>query len=796
VKNQAPFLDISSFVVEEVSRDVPETSIPASSPFLSLYEASEGDGPVSPEAQEYVAFLNELYDEEFDEALSALVDEARTLYETHLAQEGEAPQAAGHQAERLLNQHFAPLAAEAEAMFSALARELDQRDPNALGEDEIDTIVDRYQPSGELTPSFEDFLGVLKKAIKKVAKRAVGLAKKGIKLATKLLPIGQILGRLLPLVRPLIQRVIQTAIGKLPPHLQPVARKLAERYGLQKETGAAAPTGPASADAAPADASDVAKIQQEFDERLTALLFAPTEVEQDLEVARVLAEQPAPGAYPLAELDGARERFVQSLSRLREGEDPTPYVEEFLPAILPVLKVGIRLAGRKRVVDFLARFVARLIQRFVGPQYAPALSQAIVDAGLRLIQLEATPEDESHAAASAVAATVEETVRRVAALPDYVLDDQELLEGLALEAFEQAAAANLPQVLPEAAYRQRPDLGEARKLRGAWIMMPRGRRKRYKKFTRRIHIRLTPHKVSAIESSGGVPLAQFLEEELGVAPGEEVEAVVHLYEAIPGTRLSDIARLDEDAPGLKAQDGYEQLHPLTRDAAAQLLGEPDLGREVDPGGLGAGGGAEAGQRYYYLEIPGKRPLAAPGPAGSAPRRRPTRLRLILDFPKNEIRVALFLSEIRAQEVAVKLRQRAHIGVVVAHLQGFVERGLRRALGGGYGRLKIVHEAVTPDQWTSAFRRVPSVVTQALTGRLNQWVLTGLAAHLKQHADEFISAAENTADGVMLLVTIGTPPGFPELRQALRGKGLSLGSLSMSGGAPLVNVRVTPGYAHE
>ena len=51
---------------------------------------------------------------------------------------------------------------------------------------------------------------------------------------------------------------------------------------------------------------------------------------------------------------------------------------------------------------------------------------------------------------------VKDTVRRVAGLPDYLLDDQELFEGFALEAFELAAAANLPHVLPAEAYREAP----------------------------------------------------------------------------------------------------------------------------------------------------------------------------------------------------------------------------------------------------------------------------------------------------------------------------------------------------
>src|SRR5215203_5523361 len=484
--NRAPFLNVQSFVAEEESRDVieSETTGPPSSPFLTLYKAEEGGALVDPETEEYVQVLNEFYDEEFDEALYALVDEAAAIYETHFPHEQEDSQTTGYEAELLLDQHFAPLVAEAEAMFEALARELGQRDPNSLSEDEIGTVVDRYQPSVGLAPNFEEFLGLnLKKTFKKVASTAVDLAKRGISVAAKL-GLGPVLEKLKALIKPLLKRVIRTAIGKLPPYLQPIARKLAERLPFLKELEEDYESVPESA-----ATSEVAEIQYEFNQQLANLLFADTEVKQDLEVTEALTEQHVPNTYPLAELDRARDDFVENMRSLREGEDPTPYVENFLPAVLPALRIGIRIVGRKRVVDFLAKFLGKLIQRFVGPQYAPALSQAIVDAGLRLLQLEATPEDESRAAASAVAATVEETVQRVAAAPDYVLDNQELLEGFALEAFEQAAAANLPPVLSEETYRKRPDLREARRLRGVWVMMPRRRWKPYKKWSGRIPIR-------------------------------------------------------------------------------------------------------------------------------------------------------------------------------------------------------------------------------------------------------------------------------------------------------------------
>ena len=754
MKNESPFLDVQSYVVGETEAEPVEALAPAGSPFLSLYGFEVGESTLDPEADEYLAFVNELYDEEFDDALSTLVDEAATIYETQFSLEREDPQTVGYQAERLLTQHFAPLVAEGEAFFGSLARELGSRDPTALSQDEIENLVDRYEPSVQLTPNFEEFFGKLKN----IAKKAVSLAKKGVSAAVKL-GLGPVLEKLKGLIKPLLQRVIQTAIGKLPPHLQPIARKLADKIPFLKEYE--------ESDEALEDAPgsfEVSEIQNEFNQQVANLLFAGTEVELELELVRVQTERAAPDTYPIAELDRARERFAESLQHLQEGEDPTPHLENFIPAILPALRIGIRLVGRNKVIAFLAKFLARLIQKFVGPQYAPALSQAIVDAGLRLLQLEAA-EDESRAAGSAIAATVEETVRRVAALPDYVLDNQELLEGFALEAFEQAAAANLPPVLPEAVYRKRPELREHRK--GLWYKR-RGRRYK-RRLGPRISVRLSPHKAEALETVEGDTVGELLEEQFGVAPGEEVEAFVHLYEAIPGTSLSHIARHEEHIPKIEGLQAYDQLLPLTREAAALLLDEPDLGRDSETYDSGDPNTPAVGQRFYYLEIPGKRPLAAPGPSGKTRARRRTRARLILDFPKNEARVCVFLSEIRAQEIAVKLRQNAHMGPVTARLSRIINRGINRAFAGNRKRLKIIHEATPPGQGAAALKRLPAVVLQALRGRLTEWTARAVADHLKQHTEEFTKAAEDTADGVTLVITLENPPGFAQLREALKAK---------------------------
>lgn len=789
MKNESPFLDIKSFIAEEVITEERESALPGRSPFLSLYESE--DGLSDPQTEAYVTFLNQLYDEEFEVALSGLVDEATEIYEAHFGHQFEDPRTVGYQAERLLNQHFAPLVAESEALFDFLARELNQRDSNSLTEAEIDSLFERYQPSNPLTPRFEQFFGKWVKKAVNVVKKGVDLAKKGVSAAISL-GLGPILSRIFKHLKsvfwPFLQKIIKKVEGRFPAELQPAIQKLKEKLNL-KELEESDDLMTESA-----QGWELSELQHEFNIEVANLLFAQSEVEQDLEIAKALNEQGVGDSYPIAELEMARERFIEGLMNLKEGEDPAPHIQNFIPALIPLLKVAMKLSGgRPKLVNRVSPVVGRLIEPVVGPTYAPALSKAIVDLGLRFFNLEAPEESEARVAASAIASTVEETVRRAAALPDYVVDHQELFEAFVLEAFEQAAAANLPPILPEETYKKRPELTESRKLSGIWLMQPGTRRKRYKVFTRKFRKLVTPHNFSELETQDGSPLANFLEEQLGMAPGEEAEAIVHLYEAIPGTSLSDIVRHETHIPKFNGTDAQEHLHPLTREAAAMLVGEPALGRDMmqsstsDP---------RVGERYFYLEIPSKRPLTVPAAKGKTTVRRKTKTRLVLDFPKNEARVYLFLSEIRAQEMAVKLRQHAHVGTIVARLRTPIQNGMNKAFSGHPKRLKIIHEAVVPGKWGEALKRLPSVFQQGFRGALMESTMKGLADHLKQYVEEFKKAAEDTADGVTVLIRVENPPGFAELRQALKAKGVSPNSLKLPEGSPTVKLTITPGYKHE
>lgn len=785
---ESPFpttrMPFSGEVSEVVEEQVPYSSpYSVESPFRSVYELESGEGAVDLEAEEAMEFLDELYDEEFDEALFELVNEATELYEDRFESEYGDPLVQKMQAMRLLEQHFAPLVLEAEVFLDTLAEKAGQLHSISSGESELEAFINRYETQNHLSPSFENFLGGL-------IKKAANVAKKGIK-AVGALGLKTILKKLKVLLNPMLKKVLGMAINKLPVALRPVAEQLAKRF-LKQEVEEAFPE---AEDATP----DISGMQREFDQQIANLLFAREDVEQEVAIAEYIREAQQPLTHdPISDLDRARSRFAQQLGELREGEDPTPLVENFIPAILPVLKAGINLAGRAKIVNYLAKLLAKLVQKFVGPQHAPALSQAIVDVGLRLINLEATPEDESLASRLAVAATVEDTVRQVAALPEYILDNQELLEGFVLEAFEQAAATDLPPVLPQRVYEARPELRETSGIKATWVLQPlRGKKKHYKKCTRVYETTITPHIAQTVKTFCDIPLAEFLQDRLGLLPGRPVKARVHLYEAIPGTLLSQVCRSETHVPGLGTTSAWSNLHPLTPEVAGMIIGEPGLGREVPPKYLDHQPTTAIGQRLYYLEIPEARLQAVPT-LGSAPKpRRIRQVHIRLNFPRDQIQVNLFLSEAVAQAVGVDLRGRA-IAKAISRIQSVLASRLKTIVSGKHqSHLKIIHGKVSPEESRGhKLRSLPSTLREKLNRLLMEWIGQSLSTYLQQKPQDFIAATENPADGVTIKVTFTNPPGFSSLRKALRGELADLQDMQIAKGMPDVNIQVTSGFSRD
>src|SRR5262245_38195099 len=176
---RTPFLDFNSFSAEEPQEAPPpfRTPGPDRSPFLSVYELGEGEiAQNDPVREAYASLMNELHDEEFDEALYELECRARAMHDEQLA--------AGKprdDADRLVTQHFAQLISATEAAVDAVAREFAPREQAGISEQEVEAFIQEYQAPERLDPEFENLFGGILRKVGSVVKSAAGKAWQGIK---------------------------------------------------------------------------------------------------------------------------------------------------------------------------------------------------------------------------------------------------------------------------------------------------------------------------------------------------------------------------------------------------------------------------------------------------------------------------------------------------------------------------------------------------------------------------------------------------------------------------------------
>jgi hypothetical protein len=752
---RTPFLDVL---------ELPPSPAPAlkstavRTPFVSEYHAQDRASDGSAEVFEQL--LAELHDSQFDAAVAELAEEADAYAELLGAGEADSDRA---RAERTLLHWMEPLRAEVDSLLDSMADATRDADPQLVSEAELGELLDRFEPAGSgLSPTFEDFL-------RSVWNKAKSVARSAVRHAGKILPVGRILARLKPLIRPLLTRVLQRALDHLPASLRPAAAELAKRFlgpGVRAEMGEAVDEteSPASA--------DLRGLQAELDSGIATLLLTQSEPQLELLLAVSAADNALRTHIPLAELDRARDALVAGLGRLEEGEDPTPLVEQFLPAILPALRIGIQVVGRGKVVAFLARYLGRLIAPLVGPTITPPLSAAIVDAGLRLLTLEAPGEPPERSgpdvAAEALTALMEDVVTEVARLSDDELDQLGVVEESAYEAFHRAAATHFPPVVLR---EQRPGPG------GVWVGMPRHGPRKYLKYSRVVDVVVSPEAAAAIRIRGGRMLATFLRDRLG--RDGPVRARLHLFQAVPGTREGRIARAERrSTPGAATPAGTAaaeqlagaagpepgELHPLTTQAAALLAGESGLGRDVSDEYLDEYAPLAVGQRLYYLEVPGGRPpVTGRTRSGRTERPRMSGATAAVDPQRGQLTVAVYLGEARAQSVAVRLRRKEPLGATLT--------AIRRVYGS------------TP--------LVPPIV--------RRWVRLALAEHLPKQRDAFLAAAAAPEDGLTLLLRMTKPPGLAALAAALRDAGSARSSAPIRGltqGRPeSTQLEIVAGHRH-
>ena len=654
---QTPFMETGAFAGEdrgEVAQEqfVQPPSIGAfefETPFLPG-AASEfgGETPGSPEVAALAELTSELKDSEFRESLEQLASEALEAHGEQIAGEYGDREARDANAEQLLNEHFHPLATQAEAMLDRFFERLEGYETEALTESELDRIATEVYPSGApFSPASEQFLGTFLRKARNLVGGAINLAKRGVAGAVKLagqglaavgkLALGPLLDGLKKLAGYLLRHVVRYAMGQLPPAVRPLAQKVSDRlFSALGETheGEAEEHEHGEAEVVPAT-MDAARLEAEFDLRAAQLLLVPDEAEID-HLIESYGEGEAP-AQSLAELDNARAQFAGALQHLEAGESAQPAMEQFIPAALwPAAKTAITVMGRPKLVSFLGDLLSKLIRPMIGDQGASMLAPAIADAGLRIFGLETASSDPRAVAAEALTATVEDTIHRLSELPRTVFENETWLEAETREAFEAAAASYFPPSMI------RPELRETADHHGVWGRMPYGsQRKRYAKYSATPEVTITPRVASSVHTFGGATLKDHLRDRMHVPEGRVVKTKLRLYQALPGTTATDIARAEGIRPG--------DLHPLTRDAAGALLG-PNAAL------------ATPGTPRSYLASPHKlhvrqRLYSIEPPSGREHRRHHVRLprtELVINLRAGEIKLWLYLSEPLCQQVSAEL----------------------------------------------------------------------------------------------------------------------------------------------
>jgi hypothetical protein len=794
---ETPFLDSYSTSVEQLERESETTFSPAvnawtpqvETPFLAEFS---GQQPADQEALAVEQALMELFDRDFNESLANLALEASAQAE--VAGGLQQPTAA----EQMVREWLHPLQGASEDLVDRISAAAGEKNIEAMDEAEFETFFEPFAPApGMVSPEFEEFFQHFWNKIKKVAKGAWNLAKKGVKALGKLaMPIGLLLKKLGKLVRPLLNRVVKFAIGRLPVSLRPVATVVGRKLGILRETSMEADELPGESATTP----EVNAIAQEFDTSVAMLMFARDEAELELLEAEAGEEFAASvEESSLAELDAARERFVSRFSQLEQGENPAPVVQEFIPAILPLLRIGVRVVGRQRIVNFLAGLVSKLIRPYVGPQASTALSRALVDVGLRMVTLE-VEEAPPQIAARAVAATLEDTVRRISEFGfesfeniDQSHDQQQLLEALTSEAFFEAAIAHFPaQLLDKQRLEAREMAMESFEEGEVWAYRPHPK---YKKYSKVFNVTVTPQIANAVRTFGSTTLMAFFNARGVKTP---VTAKVHLYEAIPGTTLSHIAVLERNVKGLGSgsQAAWSQLHPLTTQAAGMLLKEPGLGKDMDARWMQSRNMIGVGQRFYFLEI-------ATG-GGSSTKIQPSctatsQVNVTIDLKASQVRVYAYFSEADAQRVvAAGPTAGAMTGVRV--VMGLATGAINSLATGPSSHVTVIREATGDLEGEEFWQKIVGDAAK----RIVIWLLTELAKALLQalkaaliqyfnrRLAEFSSATRGPACGVTLAFTFNHP-GLRVLQAALAGRVPNMNDARVAARAiQLPSVAISPG----
>jgi hypothetical protein len=792
-----PYLE-SRFVTEVVS------------PFTQTFELPALQ-TTSPIAGEFVNFMGELHDSEFHEALYEMAAELEEIMNSKVSDEIALGDRLVPFAKQSTDQYFTTFTRETDKLIDTAINHFSGGNLSDQSESEVERFFETLEFNHpQFSPAQEHLFGGLFDKIKNVVKKGVDLARKGIAVVGKILPVNLILGRLKAFINPLLQKVLKFAIGKLPQALQPYAQTLAKKFlnlevpGIVSMSGYEMPT-----------TTNLEAIQTELDSHIAQLVFSDTTSKaQDLlsnyeqsDATLQREEEYESGGAQIQSVTEAREHFIQELKDLRDGESPQPAIERFLPALIPVAKIALSIVGREKVVNFLAGLIAKLIGSYVPADVSTPLARSIVDIGMSAIGLEVSEMSQPDLGHEAIANTIEQTVQRLAAVDEATFNNERDLVAEVLNAFEIAAAENFPAQYIRSELR--PASGSA-----VWVLKPRKKRKHlYKKYTRVFTVTIDPNSAKEITTWRDLPLANFLKDKLSLDPSKPIQAKVHLFQAIHGTRLSDISAHEHVMNiGGKQPRAWVQLLPLTKKTASLLLKEPGLGVDVADEFTKKRTHISKGQRFYFLEISGARLRVPPidhrnhrhQQAGGQEQTMPGQsadVQAVINFVKSEILINYFFSEEEAKSVVEKLNKNDYTGVAQT-----ISQSVKTILNGMLSKnvtdkVKIIHEsfpelflenyapegeefsfgdvAKTAGKWAlNAGKGLLTDIIKKLVEKISGSAYQEVLGYFKARANEFKQAQAEPQDGVTIQISWKNIPGMSAIGtviNAVKGN-LSIGNL--------------------
>ncbi len=404
------------------------------------------------------------------------------------------------------------------------------------------------------------------------------------------------------------------------------------------------------------------------------------------------------------------------------------------------------------MVATLAKLVGKLIERFVGKESTPALSQAIVDAGMKLISLEA-PEQEEKAGPHAIASTIEEVARRVSEASDEVLDDSRLLEAEVIDAFGAAASAHFPQEMLHEDRRERDGRRHLDALPEGWVQ--------------EVH----PNLRGGDHARSGALHPDVRRDHAGrFSEGSPQRSRCRSRRARTSTKRSPGRGSARSLARRRASRARPSDERQPRSVSSAL--EAERGRALER----AGPRARRGWKVHVQPSRGRggAALVLPRDPGGASRGRASQSRgRDGRFPEGRAQAGALLERTRGSGIAARLNSGGGIPTILVALKEVLSSGVKAALSGNLqGRVRIVHEAVDQQGFLgAALKRVGGIVLEKFAEKVVEWSLKALADELQKGAAAFVAATQDQADGVTVRIVLRSPPGFAALRAALKGKSL-------------------------